>query len=238
MGIVKKHSLTIDRQFGASNLHSDVPDIINHPSLACSTPRARVDVPVPSVKRKGSIKSFIRRSLPSGGQSRRTRLPSPHWRHRFSLPTTVLNSMTDPELQVNLLPRSCSYMALSLTLSELDVAQVRTRQSRSRRRNMPHASSDSQADLLRRRCLKGEAFCDKPYSIHKLSSTCPDLPLLEHTSLFVEPLEDDEDPEEERHPLEEIWTDDLSYHRFDDDLDEEDISYFTFNDNLYAGVDL
>lgn len=78
MGIVKKHSPRIYQRLGASNLHSDIPDIINQPSLACSLPRSCKDVPVPSVKRKGSIKSFIRRSLPSGGQSSRTRLPSPH----------------------------------------------------------------------------------------------------------------------------------------------------------------
>ena len=103
---------------------------------------------------------------------------------------------------------------------------------------MPHASSDSKADILRRRCLKGEAIRDKPYCLQKLSSTCPVLPLPIKTSLLVEPLEDDKDSDEERHPLEKIWENDLSYHHFEDDLDLGDISYFTFNDNLHDGVDL
>ena len=238
MGIVKKHTPKIDRQLGVSNLNSNVPGRANQLSFAYSTPKISKEVPVSNIRQTGSIKSFIRRSLPSGGQSCRTRLPSPHWRHRYSLPTTVSNSMTDPELQVKLLHRSCSTTALTLSNSEPNISHISPRQSRSRRKSVPHSNGGSQADLLRRRCLKSDVICDKPFYLQRLSSTCPDLPLPIHTSLSEEPIQNVKDTEEERHPLEKIWEGNLSYHHFEDDINEVDISYFTFNNDLYDGVNL
>ena len=188
MGIVKKHTPKIDRQLGVSNLNSNVPGRANQLSFAYSTPKTCKEVPVANIRRTGSIKAFIRRSLPSGGQSCRSRLPSPHWRHRYSLPTTVSNTMTDPELQVKLLHRSCSTTALTLSNSEPNISQISPRQSRSRRKSMPHSNGGSQADLLHRSCLKGGAICDKPCYSQRLSSTCPDIPLPIHTSLSGESI--------------------------------------------------
>ena len=234
MGIVKKQSPVIDRQLGASNLHTDVPVRINKLSLAYPTHRACIDVPETSnsVRKTGAIKSIIRRSLPAGGGSSpcRKRLPSPHWRHKYSLPTTVSNSITDPELPVKLLCRSSSFV--SMPHSDPDVSQ-RTRQSRSKRRH------SVQADDLRRKCLKVETnnkeyLFDKTYTGLSLSSTCPNLPL----PILVETLERVQPGIEDKHPLKKIWEEDLSYHHFGDDLDDGDMSYFPFHEDLYAGVDL
>ena len=233
MGIVKKQSPRIDRQLGASNLHTDVPVRINKLSLAYPTHVACLDIPETnsSVKKTGAIKSIMRRSLPGGGGSSpcRKRLPSPHWRHKYSLPITVSNSMTDPELPVKLLCRSSSFV--SIPPSDSDVSQM-TRQSRSKRRH------SVQADDLRRKCLKVETnkeyMFDKTYTGLSLSSTCPNLPL----PILVEPLEKDQPGNEEKHPLNKVWEKDLSYHRFGDDLDDGDVSYFSFHEDLYAGVDL
>ena len=141
MDIIKKETHRINQQLGASNLTRDVPASCNQLLLVCSSPKVLKDVPILNVKQSGSIKDFLRRSLPSGAQSCRARIPSPHWRYRYSLPTTVSNSMTDPELQVKLLHRSCSTNALFMSNSVPDVLQGIPRQSRSRRKSMPHASS-------------------------------------------------------------------------------------------------
>lgn len=237
MDISKKYAPKSDRKLGVLNLHKGTTDTTNPPYLACLSPRVIKDIPVPYGKRKDSIKSLLRRSLPSGSPNSRARLPSPHWRHRYSLPTPLSISRTDPELQVQLLRRSCSSVALSLKSCESDADQV-TRQSRSKRRSTPKASGGSQVDLLRRRCLKGETLCDNSISRHMFLSTCPDLPLPRQTSLSEQQYQDVEEPEEERHPLEQIWKDELSYHRFDNDLDIGNLSYFIFSENLYAEIDL
>ena len=142
------------------------------------------------------------------------------------------------ELQVKLLHRSCSTTALTLSNTEPNISHVSPRQSRSRHKSVPHSNGGSQADFLRRRCLKGDVICDKPFYLQRLSSTCPDLPLPIHTSLSVEPIQNVKDTKEERHPLEKIWEGNLSYHHFEDDINEVDISFFTFNNDLYDGVDL
>ena len=75
--------------------YTDVPVRINKLSLAYPTHVACLDIPETnsSVKKTGAIKSIMRRSLPGGGGSSpcRKRLPSPHWRHKYSLPITVSN---------------------------------------------------------------------------------------------------------------------------------------------------
>ena len=238
MGIVKKHTPKIDRQLGVSNLNSNVSNRVDQHSFAYSTPKISKEDPISNIRQTGSIKAFIRRSLPSGDQTCRTRLPSPHWRHRYSLPTTVSNSRTDPELQVKLLHRSCSSTALSLSNSEPNISLVSPRQSRSRRKSLPHANGGNQADLLRRRCLKGDAIFDKPFYLQRLSSTCPAISLPIHISLPIEPFQNVKDTEEEKHPLKKIWERNLSYHNFEDDINEVDTSFFTFNNDLYDGVDL
>ena len=116
--------------------------------------------------------------------------------------------------------------------ADSDVSQI-TRQSRSKRRH------SVQADDLRRKCLKVETnnkeyIFDKTYTGLSLSSTCPNLPL----PILVEPLERDQPGNEDKHPLKKIWEEDLSYHRFNDDLYDGDMSYFPFHEDLYAGVDL
>ena len=72
----------------------------------------------------------------------------------------------------------------------------------------------------------------------RLSSTCPNLPLPIKIKVVEESVETDELDNGEKHPLQDIWEDDLSYYRFEDDIDDADMSYYIVHDDLYAGVDL